>query len=125
MEIVQKISKILHDPFEMKILLNKIKDFFVALLRVLILIGVGYVILAPLIGMFVNAISSTVDAYNPMVFVLPQFPTMERFSLAFKRLDYIPTMIRDLLYTFTLLVSAATMAWLRSIFGLHPRMNRK
>lgn len=102
MEIVQKINKLLHDPFEMKILLNKIKDFFVALLRVLILIGVGYVILAPLIGMFVNAISSTVDAYNPMVFVLPQFPTMERFSLAFKRLDYIPTMIRDLLYTFTL-----------------------
>ena len=51
--------------------------------------------------MFVNAISSTKDAYNPMVFVIPEYPTLERFQLAFTRLDYLPTMARDLTYTLT------------------------
>ena len=37
-----------------------------------------------------------------MVFVLPQFPTLERYALAIERLNYFPTMLRDLLYTLTL-----------------------
>lgn len=74
----------------------------VNLLRAAILIGVGYVILSPVIGIIVNSISSNKDAYNPMVFVLPQFPTLERYALAIERLNYFPTMFRDLLYTLTL-----------------------
>lgn len=74
----------------------------VNLLRAAILIGVGYVILSPVIGIIVNSISSNKDAYNPMVFVLPQFPTLERYALAIERLNYFPTMLRDLLYTLTL-----------------------
>jgi multiple sugar transport system permease protein len=94
-----KISAYVHDPYETKILFNDVKKLFVTIVQIAIIVGVSYVILSPLIGMFVNAISSTKDAYNPMVFVVPEFPTMERFQLAFKRLDYIPTMARDLLYT--------------------------
>lgn len=74
----------------------------VNLLRAAILIGVGYVILSPVIGIIVNSISSNKDAYNPMVFVLPQFPTLERYALAIERMNYFPTMFRDLLYTLTL-----------------------
>ena len=94
-----RLNAFVHDSFEMKILMNKIKDFLIGLVRVLILIGVGYVILAPVIGIVVNSISSDVDAYNPMVFVVPEHPTLERFKLAFTRLNYIPTMAKDLLYT--------------------------
>lgn len=96
---LQRLNTYVHDPFEMKILMNKIKDFLIALVRILILIGVGYVILAPVIGIIVNSISSDVDAYNPMVFVVPEHPTFERFRLAFLRLNYIPTMAKDLIYT--------------------------
>ena len=78
------------------------QNFLVNLLRAAILIGVGYVILSPVIGIIVNSISSNKDAYNPMVFVLPQFPTLERYALAIERLNYFPTMLRDLLYTLTL-----------------------
>ena len=78
------------------------KNFLVNLLRAAILIGVGYVILSPVIGIIVNSISSNKDAYNPMVFVLPQFPTLERYALAIERMNYFPTMFRDLLYTLTL-----------------------
>lgn len=101
MEKIKKIRAYLQDPYETKILFNDIKNLFVAVVRVAIIVGVSYVILSPLIGMFVNAISSTKDAYNPMVFVIPQYPTLERFQLAFTRLDYLPTMARDLAYTLT------------------------
>lgn len=101
MDKVKKIKAFFNDPYEVKILLNDVKDLFVTIVRIAILIGVSYVILAPLIGMIVNAISSTRDAYNPMVFVLPEYPTMEKFQLAYLRLDYIPTMLRDLTYTLT------------------------
>lgn len=101
MEKIKKIRAYLQDPYETKILFNDIKNLFVAVVRIAIIVGVSYVILSPLIGMFVNAISSTKDAYNPMVFVIPEYPTLERFQLAFTRLDYLPTMARDLAYTLT------------------------
>lgn len=101
MEKIKKTRAYLQDPYETKILFNDIKNLFVAVVRVAIIVGVSYVILSPLIGMFVNAISSTKDAYNPMVFVIPEYPTLERFQLAFTRLDYLPTMARDLTYTLT------------------------
>lgn len=92
----------LSDPDQTKSFLNSVKNFLVNLLRAAILIGVGYVILSPVIGIIVNSISSNKDAYNPMVFVLPQFPTLERYALAIERMNYFPTMFRDLLYTLTL-----------------------
>lgn len=101
MEKIKKIRAYLQDPYETKILFNDIKNLFVAVVRIAIIVGVSYVILSPLIGMFVNAISSTKDAYNPMVFVIPEYPTLERFQLAFTRLDYLPTIARDLAYTLT------------------------
>lgn len=102
MQMIAKAKKVLSDPDQTKSFLNSVKNFLVNLLRVAILIGVGYVILSPVIGIIVNSISSNKDAYNPMVFVLPQFPTLERYALAIERMNYFPTMFRDLLYTLTL-----------------------
>ncbi|MBQ9143096.1 MAG: carbohydrate ABC transporter permease [Lachnospiraceae bacterium] len=99
---IAKAKAIMNDPDQTKSFLNDIKNFFVAVVRVLILVGVGYVILSPLIGMFVNSISSNKDAYNPMVFVIPEFPTLEKYQLVLKRLNYFPTIGRDLFYTITL-----------------------
>lgn len=102
MQMIAKAKKVLSDPDQTKSFLNSVKNLLVNLLRAAILIGVGYVILSPVIGIIVNSISSNKDAYNPMVFVLPQFPTLERYALAIERLNYFPTMFRDLLYTLTL-----------------------
>ena len=102
MQMIAKAKKVLSDPDQTKSFLNSVKNFLVNLLRAAILIGVGYVILSPVIGIIVNSISSNKDAYNPMVFVLPQFPTLERYALAIERMNYFPTMFRDLLYTLTL-----------------------
>lgn len=102
MQMIAKAKKVLSDPDQTKSFLNSVKNFLVNLLRAAILIGIGYVILSPVIGIIVNSISSNKDAYNPMVFVLPQFPTLERYALAIERMNYFPTMFRDLLYTLTL-----------------------
>ncbi len=99
---IAKAKAIINDPDQTKSFLNDVKNFFVAIIRILILVGVGYVILSPLIGMFVNSISSNKDAYNPMVFVIPEFPTLEKYELVIRRMDYFPTIGRDLLYTITL-----------------------
>lgn len=66
--------------------------------------GICYVILAPVIGMVVNSFMSDSDAYNPMVYMIPQSPTLEKYKLAWERLDYLPTVSKDLIYSGTLML---------------------
>lgn len=94
-----KAQAIINDPDQGKRFVNNVKNFLILLVKIAILVGVGYVILSPIIGMFVNSISSNRDAYNPMVYVLPESPTLERYSLAIDRMEYVPTLLRNLLYT--------------------------
>lgn len=101
--VLKDFQKNMQDADQRKALLNDIKNLGVALIRIVILIGVSYVILSPVIGMIVNSISSDRDAYNPMVYILPHNPTLERYKLVLTRLDYFKTMGRDLLYTITLM----------------------
>ena len=102
MEKVLKLKAIFQDPDQTRSMLNSIKNFLLTVLRIAIIIGVSYVILSPVIGLIVNSISSNKDAYDPMVFVLPKFPTFEKYALVLKRMDYFPTIARDLLYTISL-----------------------
>ncbi len=90
------------NPDRRKYVMNRVKNFALALVKAAILIGVAYVILAPVIGMLVNSFSSNRDAYDPMVFVIPKSPTLERYQLAALRLKYVPTMAKNLAYTLTL-----------------------
>ena len=101
-DIIAKLKATFSDEDQTKHLLNNVKKFCLAIVKAAILIGVGYVILSPVIGMIVNSISSNKDAYNPMVFVLPESPTLEKYALVLQRLDYFPTITKDLLYTITL-----------------------
>ena len=99
-----RIKKAIQDPYQRMLLGNDIKKFALTILQIAIIVGVSYVILSPVIGMFVNAISSDKDAYNPMVFVVPQYPTLERFKLVILRMDYWKTIGRNILYVLSLTV---------------------
>ncbi len=98
-----KMKAISQDKYQGKILFSKFNKALVALLKVVILVGVSYVILSPIIGMIVNSISSDRDAYNPMVYVLPQFPTLERYQTVIEALNYFPTIAKNLLYSLSLM----------------------
>ncbi len=104
-----KSKATLSNPDQRNGLFNDIKNAAVTILRALILIGVGYVIVSPVIGMIVNSIASTEDIYNPMMFVLPEHPTLEKYQLVILRMDYWKTIGRDLLYTVTLTVIQLVM----------------
>ena len=79
---------------------NTAKGFVLGLFRTVIIIGSSYVILAPVIGIISNSFFSTQDSINPMVFTIPINPTLERYTMAVKYLDYLPILGRTLLYVF-------------------------
>ena len=99
-----KFTKMFSDPLERKIALNQLKNILVTFVKVAILVGVGYVIVSPLIGMFVSSIASSEDIYNPMMYVLPQNPGTDKYQLVLLRLDYFKTIGADLIYTGTLTI---------------------
>lgn len=83
---------------------NGIKGFLMMLFRLTIIIGVCYVIMGPVVGIIANSFFSNKDAYNPMVYLIPQNPTLERYELAIKIMDYVPTMLKSLAYSFVLML---------------------
>ena len=83
---------------------NKSKGFVLGTFRWLIIIGISYVILSPLLGMLARAFFSTSDAYNPMVYLIPQNPTLDNFKLSWMRLDYVKVVGKTLFYTITLMI---------------------
>lgn len=83
---------------------NSVKGLLMGVFRFLIIIGVCYVILGPVFGILANSFFSNKDAYNPMVYLIPQNPTLERYQMAIEIMDYVPTMLKSLLYSFVLML---------------------
>lgn len=89
---------------ERQAIVGSVTDFLMGLFRFVIIVGVCYVILGPVLGILTNSFFSNKDAYNPMVYMIPQNPTLERYETAMKLLDYFPTMLRSLLYSLVLML---------------------
>lgn len=102
-QYLNAIAKTFQDEDQRKSLMNDVKNLLLNIGRILILVGVSYVILSPIIGIIVNSISSNKDAVNPMVYVLPHEPTFEKYKLVIERMDYFPTILRDLAYSASLM----------------------
>ncbi len=80
------------------------KNFLMTLFRIVIIVGISYIIIGPLIGIISSAFFSNADKYNPMVYVIPQNPTLERFKLAILRLDYWKGLRNILIYDGTIMI---------------------
>ena len=78
--------------------LNGMKNLVLGLFRLIVIAGISYVILAPVINIITNSFFSRQDSINPMVFTIPISPTLERYSMALKYLDYLPILGNTLLY---------------------------
>lgn len=89
---------------EKQALANSVTGFLTGVFRTVIIIGICYMILAPVFGIIANSFFSNKDAYNPMVYLLPQEPTLERYKMAADILEYGPTMLRSMLYSLTLML---------------------
>lgn len=84
--------------------MGNIKGFIMGVFRLVIIIGICYVILGPIIGIISSSFFSDADNYNPMVYLIPQEPTLERYKLSMQYLDYWKTMGSSLIYSVTLMV---------------------
>lgn len=80
------------------------KNLLINIFRFLIIVGISYVILSPVLGIVVSSFFSDTDAYNPMVYMIPQDPTTARYDLVMERLDYWVTCGKTLLYSATLMI---------------------
>ncbi len=104
MVIKDTIIKDMQLENEKKKIISMIKNFLFSLFRLIVIVGICYVILGPIIGIISSSFFSDADAYNPMVYLLPQAPTLERYKLAILRLDYWKTVSKSLLYSLSLMV---------------------
>ncbi len=83
---------------------GNLKKFILAVFKWILIIGVSYVILGPVLGIISSSFFSNSDYYSPMVYLIPQEPTLERYKLAFQYLKYATTMKNSLIYSVTLMV---------------------
>ena len=74
-----------------------LREKLLSLFRLIIIAGISYVILAPVVGLVTSSFFSNADAYSPMVFTIPMAPTLDRYARAIVHLKYLPTLGRTLL----------------------------
>ena len=79
------------------------KKFILGLFKAVVLIGISYLILSPLIGMVSNSFFSDTDRYNPMVYLFPANPTLERYQTSIKVLKYGKILFTTMLYDLSLM----------------------
>lgn len=78
---------------------HKLRVILFSVFKFLILLGISYIILGPVINIISNSFYSATDVYNPSVFLFPLRPTMDNFMLSFMRLSYWKTLGFTMLYT--------------------------
>ena len=78
---------------------KKSKNLLLTVLQVILIVGISYVILSPVIGIVSQSFFSDSDSANPMVFTIPMNPTVERYVVSFQQLKYPATLASTLLYT--------------------------
>ena len=78
---------------------KKSKNLLMTILQIILIVGIAYVILSPVIGIIAQSFFSDADSANPMVFTIPISPTMERYEGAWTELHYPTTLVSTLLYT--------------------------
>lgn len=63
-------------------------SIIVSILRYLILIGISYVILYPLLVKFSSSIMTRTDVWDPAVLIIPKYPSVQNYKLAWRFLEF-------------------------------------
>jgi len=67
---------------------HKISVWVVNILKIILFVGLSYVLLRPVLFMLSTALKSREDLIDPTVVWIPKHPTLENFILALKSLNY-------------------------------------
>lgn len=83
---------------------NKSLEGLWSVCRFLLIIGITFVILYPLLMKFSVAFKAKEDIYNPTIYMIPVHVTLDNFKLALDLLDYWPLLLNTMLYVFVTMV---------------------
>lgn len=78
---------------------QKTVGFLWAVFRTFLIIGIGYIIVYPILFMISTALRGPEDYYNPMVVWLPLHYSLESFENAIELLDYWTTLSKTAFYS--------------------------
>lgn len=81
---------------------KKAKSLLLSVLRAILIAGISYVILAPVIGLVATSFFSNSDYYNPMVYIIPMKVNFTRYRSAFEYMRYWECMPVTVLYSLSL-----------------------
>ena len=84
-------------PFSYRLGRNS-KNFVLAIISAIILIGVMYTILAPVIGIISLSFMSAEDVFNPVVFLIPAAPSLYNIRSAVRFMNYWRVLTHTLVY---------------------------
>ena len=78
------------------------KELLLRIFRIVLISGVCYVILSPLIGLVATSFFSNSDFYNPMVYIIPMEGNFQHYKVAIDCMKYWSRMPMTLLYALSL-----------------------
>lgn len=81
---------------------KKGKNLLMTILQIILIVGISYVILSPVIGIVAQSFFSDADSANPMVYTIPIEGTLERYTTVITQMDYFRTLGNTLIYTVAL-----------------------
>jgi len=90
---------------------NKSMAWLWSIFRLVLIIGIGFIIIRPILMQISVAFKSPEDIYNPTIYLVPVHFTMENVKYAMDILNYWPLLQNTLLFVIvTTIVSAASCA---------------
>jgi len=72
--------------------------------RGIILLGIVFVIVSPILSIISDAIMDQQDVYNPLVFLIPANFTTENFQIAWSNMNYVRTFVNTIALAFAAMI---------------------
>lgn len=91
---------------------RKAQSFLISTVRMLILLGICFVILYPLFMKISISFMSMEDLYDSSVMFFPKNGTLHNFKLALDTIQYVPTFLKTMLYVVSMSVLSVASALL-------------
>ena len=81
-----------------------IKKFFLDVGRWILIVGISYIIIGPLITIISKSFMSVDDVYSPLVFIIPMDPTLENIKSALLNTEYFGTLFNTMTFVIILMI---------------------
>lgn len=96
--LIQSFKEIRVNEVKMNKMGRMIGSFFINLIKMIILIGISFIVVSPLIGILSNTFMSENDVYNPLVYLIPEEFTLGNLKIAIEQMSYVKSLIFTLVF---------------------------